>query len=641
MRDFMKLGSTSRNRLFKLIAAILPLLFLALVEFGFRLAGYGGYKPTFRMIGTTDQGTLFITDREGPASYFPKLSDRISPNSQFALCMPKPTNTVRIMMLGESALKGFPQSVAFASSAFLQEMCSDLWPGKHVEVINLGCTAVASFPIMEIAKEALQFDPDLMLFYYGHNEFYGTYGVASSPFASSPGLLAIQRRIRSLGIIQFLELKLRKDEDIQKKRLMEVMARGPIGPDDPKREAAVRTLQVHTEAMLEACRDAGVPAIVCLPPSNEKDLAPVGRNEEAMKAFQAGHDLLRDGNHAAAVAAFTLARDQDAMPWRATTKSIEAIRAAATKGDAVVCDVRDTFRDECPDLCIGWDLMDDHVHPTLKGQVLIARAMVESMTRLTGSLRVAPESVAALPAWDVYARRLEDNIYDRYAVALQMKEIFQIPFLLESNPGATKRFEGVMKDLGNQMPAPALPGVKQWELSGSLSIGRKPIAGYVASLLMTAGRHKEALPLLAVARRSVPRYTSWHISSTYYWLACRQSLAGTLTDDDLAIARETINEGLVLLKLGRTDTGQTDRFVGRLYQLCGDFAAAIPHLKAAVPKLYEMDRVATDQALMVSYLKLGDTNSARAVAQQGAQNAGGYAVIYEKLLADLEAGLVE
>ena len=637
----MTASNPSRTRLFKLIAATLPLLLLALVEIGFRLAGYGGYEPTFRKIGATDQGTLFITDREGPASYFPKLSDRISPNSQFALWMPKPTNTVRIMMLGESALKGFPQSVAFASSAFLHEMCSDLFPGKRVEVINLGCTAVASFPIMEIAKEALQFDPDLMLFYYGHNEFYGTYGVASSPFASSPRLLALQRRMRGLGIIQFLELKLRKDEELQKKRLMEVMARGPIAPDDPKREAAVRTLRTHTEAMLVACREKGVPAIVCLPPSNEKGLSPVGRNEEALKAFHAGHDLLREGNNAAAVAAFTLARDLDAMPWRATTKSIEAIREAATGGGAIVCDVRDTFRSECPDLCIGWDLMDDHVHPTLKGQVLMARAMVEAMTKLTGPVRVAPEAVAALPAWDVYARRLEDNIYDRYAVALQMKEIFQIPFLLESNPEATKRFEGVMTDLRNQMPDSALPGVRQWELSGNLSIGRKPIAGYVASLLMTAGRHKEALALLAVARRSVPRFTSWHISSTYYWIACRQSLAGTLTDDDLAIARDAINEGLVLLKLGRTDTGQTDRFVGRLYQLCGDFAAAIPHLKAAVPKLYEMDRVATDQALMVSYLKLGDTNSARAVAQFGAQNGGGYAVIYKKLLADIDEGRVD
>ena len=53
-------------------------------------------------------------------------------------------------------------------------MLQHLMPDREVEVINLGLTAVASFPVRKVAEQAMgATEPDLLLVYGGHNEFFG------------------------------------------------------------------------------------------------------------------------------------------------------------------------------------------------------------------------------------------------------------------------------------------------------------------------------------------------------------------------------------------------------------------------------------------------------------------------------------
>ena len=57
--------------------------------------------------------------------------------------IPPGTNTVRVLLVGESAIQGYPQPRHLCASAFLQLMLQDAWPDRRVEVINLGTTAIA------------------------------------------------------------------------------------------------------------------------------------------------------------------------------------------------------------------------------------------------------------------------------------------------------------------------------------------------------------------------------------------------------------------------------------------------------------------------------------------------------------------
>ena len=85
------------------------------------------------------------------------------------------------------------------------------------------------------------------------------------------------------------------------------------------------------------------------------------------------------------------------MPWRATSALQKALRQAVRERVAQLCDAEDAFRSKSPGGAVGWELLDDHVHPSLQGQALIARTIVESLTERTDSLGVSRQRFEALP----------------------------------------------------------------------------------------------------------------------------------------------------------------------------------------------------------------------------------------------------
>src|SRR5882724_7920956 len=121
---------------FRLLCVALPFLLLGLLEGALRLAGLGGYAPIIRPIGQTEHGTLVITDPAGAATWFYANRKRPGFNEQYSFYQPKPPGTLRIVLVGESAMKGFPEPRHLAAAAFLGEMLKDAWPDRHVEIIN-------------------------------------------------------------------------------------------------------------------------------------------------------------------------------------------------------------------------------------------------------------------------------------------------------------------------------------------------------------------------------------------------------------------------------------------------------------------------------------------------------------------------
>jgi len=158
----------------------------------------------------------------------------------------------------------------------------------------------------------------------------------------------------------------------------------------------------------------------------------------------------------------------------------------------------------------------------------------------------------------------------------------------------------------------------------------------VARLLLREGNTEEALKLYEIAASQVPDYTSWHLEYVYFALACRQKIDGQLDAEDLQIAAEAIAQAKFLLAHGYSESGLTERYAGRLHQLRGEFAEAIPFLLAARPKMQAEDLVATDQALLLSYLQTGQKEKALALADEGIKNSGQFTEIYRRLRAEAE-----
>ncbi len=125
----------------------------------------------------------------------------------------------------------------------------------------------------------------------------------------------------------------------------------------------------------------------------------------------------------------------------------------------------------------------------------------------------------------------------------------------------------------------------------------------------------------------------------YFALVCSEQLreTGTLAPDDETIAREELRRGRVLLAHGGSFSGMAERHMGRIHQLLGEFAEAIPYLQAARGRLGGLDLVATDQALILSYIKTGQLDQARRLAREGSEHSGQYREHYQKMLKAIPA----
>lgn len=626
--------STPRRLFFSLGAAALPFLLLGLLEGILRLLGWGGYPPFIRSAGVLPSGPeLFIVEPAASKPYFFANPERPGYADQSNFLMPKPEGTFRIFLFGESAAKGYPQPRNLAMSAFLEAMLEDAWPGQNVEVINLGTTAVASFPIVYMVREALAYTPDLFIFYTGNNEFFGAYGTESINAAGlmSLPLLRVLRAARGLAMVQAVGSWLYRAPPLDKTLMEEMMGRAVVPVDAPSRTAAARNLRENLTAMLDLASAANVPAIVCTTASNESGLAPLGEGESAAREhFIRGRTLAAQGDRLGARQAFLAARDLDTMPWRPTGATEQAIREAAASRHAILCDVAERFRTASPDGAAGWDLVDDHVHLSVRGQALAARAMLES---LPGLPRGTPINLATLPDWTSYIPRLGTNFYDGYSVNHTLRVLFGIPFMRKSNPEAFRRFDAACRKAEQQMHPAVLAEARRWQTMIPHAGGLRPLVGMAARALLAQGKPELALPLYERAQREVPGYTSWHIEYVYFALACREKIKGALDENDRMEAARAIAEGRFLLTHGINSTGLTERYVGRLYQLRGEWAEAIPMLLAARKKLRAEDLVACDQALVMSYQKTGQPAEALALIEDGIQHSGAFAPIYRQLKA--------
>jgi hypothetical protein len=671
---------------------LLPLALLGLGEGGLRLAGFGGYPGVIQRVGTVPGGTLMLTDPAGPASYFFNNQNRPGSLNQETFLSPKAAGTFRVFMVGESAMQGFPQPAGFASSRWLRLMLADAWPERQVEVINLGVTAVASFPVLEMATEALEHEPDLMVVYVGNNEFFGAYGVASlNRAAAQPWMLRVQRWFNGTGLAQGVRAGLRAIKPAGDRTLMEtMMGQSFTSPDDPVRERAASNLERHLLELAQRCAERGVPLVICTLPANEKDLAPLGepdvsglseadrakvidllkRGESSLAtdpagaaaalteaatlapqharvAFMLGRAKLATGDRAGGLQQLERAMALDPMPWRPPPRTQDAVRSAAARamaahpGMVALADLQQAFRAASPDGAVGWELMDDHVHPTFEGQHLVARTVAESLAQLGSgagaAARLEPAAAERLRTFDAYARAIGQNEYDLYGVDHTMRVLGTIPFIKATNPGMLARFDERCRRFEASVPREVLEVMIDWQKSTTHIGGKRPLSGMVARamLRLQPPRWAEAEALFDVASRHVLSHSAWNLEFTYFFLACHERTRGVLDDTDRAIAMAAIERGRVLIAQGRSTTGQVERFMGRLHQLRGEWAESVPLLEIARTKLTSTDLVSADQALVESLLRLNRREEAAAIIRRGIRDSGQFSGMYRQMEAML------
>lgn len=433
-----------RVLLFKVISVGLALMLLILLELLLRLFHYGQDHHLF-ITYPADKHYL-VLNPNASRKYFLNQEIATTGNSEI-FRKEKSANTCRIFVLGESTTIGYPYFHNGSFHRWLQYRLMHTYPDKDFEIINLSLTAVNSFTVKGFARELAAYQPDAVLIYSGHNEFYGSLGVASTErISGNPALVNMVISLRELRLVQLLtngyemviDLTQGPSKGRSKARMERMVAAQQIPFGSKLYNRGVEQFRANMEATLRFFDRKGIPVFISNLVSNDKDLPPFismqadsirypgfqqayakaltalkdGDTATALRSFNdadrsfnghaacnyyMGRLLLAQGDTMQARNRFAAAKDLDALRFRAPSELNALIPQLCRKyKQAHLVDAKAAFETYSAQHIIGNELLLEHVHPNLKGYAVLSDAFYRSMEQ-AGVLPPSGEEEMSFP----------------------------------------------------------------------------------------------------------------------------------------------------------------------------------------------------------------------------------------------------
>jgi tetratricopeptide (TPR) repeat protein len=380
----------NRERVFKLIALLLPFLFFIAFELILRLFGYGYDLSLFNEY--KDDNRFYVLNNKIGLKYFSNEEDSRVGNHDIFL-KEKSANTYRIFILGASSSFGFPYRLTTTFDRSVKYQLMQLFPEKNFEVVNLSITAVNSYTLLDFAKQLEDYDPDMVFVYAGHNEYYGALGVGStSNIGKNRKFIQLTLKLRNLKLTQLFRnilSKGKKDVDAsssENRPLMERMAAmQSIGFESEGYYEGIEQYRANMDELCSIFSKLNVPVLYSTIIGNEKDLKPMISADEPKEnsadyQFQLANTAYKNGNYTLAKEKYIFAKELDLLRFRAPAKINETIRDLSAKYENVyLVDAEEFIRNQIQTRILGKEVILEHVHPNLYGHRLISYSFINTL----------------------------------------------------------------------------------------------------------------------------------------------------------------------------------------------------------------------------------------------------------------------
>jgi len=433
--------STSRNWLFRLLAICCGLSVFVLIElvcWGFGLGETKLEQDPF--VGFNSNQPLLVLNEQAQRYQIAKTRLKFFAPDSFSAH--KSANTKRIFCLGGSTVQGRPFSTETSYPTWLQLALNANDADHTWKIVNCGGISYASYRLVPIMQECLNYQPDLFIVCTGHNEFLEDRSYShlrerapyAGPLHSALSHWCSYRLVRHalLGRSKnnaqpAVQLTAEVDAILDYNDSLKAYHR-----DDQWKHDVTRHYESNLKRMVEVARQHNVPLIFVLPPSNLADSPPfktehrvdinatdqqtfqdlLTRNEsaaesiietvtrlEAAKAidpqfaavrYQLGNLYLRQDRLEEARTEFIAARDQDICPLRMISSLEQKMRRVADETTTPLFDAHHLLESNSRRGILDNGLLVDHVHPSFKGNQLIALALTGRLSRL-GYVELSPD----------------------------------------------------------------------------------------------------------------------------------------------------------------------------------------------------------------------------------------------------------
>jgi len=415
-----------------LLAILVPTLFFGAIEMALRISGYG-YPTSFLLPAQIDGRDMRVDNPRFGWRFFPSRIAR-SPVAT-AFTAKKDPGVYRIFLFGESAALGDPRP-SLGLAPHLEVLLEDRFPGTRFEVIPAAMTAINSHVMREIADEVSRYDGDLWIVYAGNNEYSGPFFPKTSlgGGAVHQELVRWLMRARKTRLGQWLtafQERMQSRSRPTEWAGLKAFRDSELPPSDPRRVVVQEAFRRNLDEVVRTGGRAGIPVIVSTMATNLRDCAPFGSwrgggisQEDVARAlaafraaptnsgpngdtssgwrlaaegcrsildvdprdaethFRLGVCELSLGNASAARTEFLMARDLDALPFRADSALNLAVTTVAEdgKGRRVgFVDAQKAIAEVSDFRIAGGDLFYEHVHLNPEGNYRLAVALADAV----------------------------------------------------------------------------------------------------------------------------------------------------------------------------------------------------------------------------------------------------------------------
>jgi tetratricopeptide (TPR) repeat protein len=492
--------SRGKARLFgAVLIALLVMVPLLAIELLVVTLGWQAPNDPYISFG---RATSFFYDFEEEGVAYKTVSSRdLYRERELTFARTKPKGAFRVFFVGGSASAGWPHPDGEAYSDYLESALYRAFPDRQFEILNVSAHAYAAYRVRLILDEVLPLQPDLLVIYSGNNEFveprqYAVDARWFDPIGSLANRSTAYRLMRGSPFISKFFPTSTLDPEARSGTAFEQWSKIEKLPlvlrTDP---GQFRKVTEHYEfsiaSMVRAARDRGIPVLLLTVPTNTRDWRPNAsastaegaRSNDWRRYYRAGRAaLLRgerdlavesltgavelDSAHAAthyhlgraleasgrldeAIASYERARDLDANPFRAHSSFNEIIRRIGRTFDNVkLIDAEKLFREASAPHAPGFDLFLDYVHPTRRGNTILAKAVFDAMVAsgMLGSTSAAFQFEPAPGDDGVIYDATRDQSLQRTLLFLAMmmnqnETVVRIADLIVTNPEGLGTFD--------------------------------------------------------------------------------------------------------------------------------------------------------------------------------------------------------
>jgi tetratricopeptide (TPR) repeat protein len=384
----------SRKLLYNFIIGCIPVILLIFFELFLRIIHYGDNYNLFLDFPKNDLSEYRYINPLIGKKYFQTLEYTTPCGDMFL--KEKPKNGFRVFVMGSSTVLGFPYNQNVMFTRILQERLQDSYPDKKVEVINTAITAVNSFTLLDFLDDILDEDPDAILIYAGHNEFYGAFGIGSVEKSNrSRNLILLHEQLLSFRLYQFLRNGIawigklvsgdKKDQDVRGTLMKLIVDNKKIGYKGKTYAIGIERYKKNMEQILIRAERKNIAVFISELVSNVKDIKPFCSETSsgypaAMEIYNSGIKNEIQGEFDHAKEDYYRAKDLDCLRFRASEEINEAIHELAEKYNAQLVPMKRYFEEASPHKLIGYNLITEHLHPNIDGYFLMADAFYDAVT---------------------------------------------------------------------------------------------------------------------------------------------------------------------------------------------------------------------------------------------------------------------